>query len=190
MVAVPMLVLRTSLGFITGGAIFVAMPLHRTLVCAVALLCAAPAAAAAARTPWATVNVCDTASNPDTIGIRGSMPAMTTAHPPASELFMRFQLQYERSDGTWRFLSSGGDSGFIDAGKARGRTPRQAGHSFTVSPPKAGNVYTLRGLVTFEWRAKDGTVVRRARKRTTAGHRSTAGADPAGFSAAECTITA
>jgi hypothetical protein len=187
MVAVPMPVLRTSLGFITGGAIFVAMPLHRTLVCVVALLCAAPAAAAAARVPWATVNVCDTAANPDTIGIRGSMPATSTG---ASELFMRFQVQYERSDGTWRFLSSAGDSGFIDAGKARGRSPRQAGHSFTVSPPKPGTVYTLRGLVTFEWRAKDGTVVRRARKRTTAGHRSTAGADPAGFSAAECTVTA
>jgi hypothetical protein len=163
------------------------MPLHRTLVCAVALLCAAPAAAAAARAPWATVNVCDTATNPDTIGIRGSMPATSTG---ASELFMRFQVQYERSDGTWRFLNAGGDSGFIDAGKARGRSARQAGHSFTVSPPKAGNVYTLRGLVTFEWRAKDGTVVRRARKRTTAAHRSTAGADPAGFSAAECTVTA
>ena len=166
------------------------MALHRTFVCAVALLCAAPAAASAARGPWATVNVCDTASNPDTIGIRGSMPAEITARPPASELFMRFQAQYQRSDSSWRFLSAGGDSGFIDAGRARGHSARQAGHSFTVTPPPAGNVYTLRGLVTFEWRAKDGTVVRRTRKRTTAGHRSTAGADPAGFSAAECTITA
>ena len=165
------------------------MPLHRTLVCALALLCAAPAAAAA-RSPWAPVNVCDTASNPDTIGIRGSMPATTSARPPARELFMRFQVQYQRSDGSWRFLRSGGDSGFIDLGRVRARGSRQAGHSFTVNPPSAGNVYTLRGLVTFEWRAKDGTVVRSARKRTTAGHRSTAGADPAGFSAAECTITA
>jgi len=105
-------------------------------------------------------------------------------------MFMRFQLQYERDDGSWRQLSSGGDSGFIDAGRAKTRSSRQAGHSFRVSPPRAGNVYTLRGLVTFEWRAKDGTVVRRARRRTTAGHRSTAGADPTGFSAAECTITA
>ena len=165
------------------------MPLHRTLVCALALLGAAPAAASA-KEPWATVNVCDTAANPDTIGIRGSMPATTTGRPPATELFMRFQLQYERSDGSWAVLRSGGDSGFIDVGRARGRGSRQAGHSFTVSPPRAGNVYTLRGLVTFEWRAKDGTVVRRARKRTTGGHRSTAGADPAGFSAAECTVTA
>ena len=146
--------------------------------------------ASAARGPWATVNVCDTASNPDTIGIRGSMPAQITTRPPASELFMRFQVQYQRSDGSWRFLSAGSDSGFIDIGRARGRGARQAGHSFVVTPPRAGNVYTLRGLVTFDWRAKDGTVVRRLRKRTTAGHRSTAGADPAGFSAADCTITA
>jgi hypothetical protein len=115
------------------------------------------------------------------------MPATAVG---ATELFMRFQLQYERSDGSWRLLTSGGDSGFIDAGRARSRGSRQAGHSFTVSPPRAGNVYTLRGLVSFEWRSKNGTVVRRSRKVTTAGHRSTAGADPAGFSAAECTITA
>jgi hypothetical protein len=187
MVAVPMPVLRTASAFITGGAIFVAMPLRRTVLGVILLCLAAPAGAAAARPPWATVNVCDTATNPDTIGIRGSMPAGAAG---AAELFMRFQLQYERTDGTWRALSSGGDSGFIDAGRARARGTRQAGHSFTVSPPRAGNVYTLRGLVTFEWRAKDGSVVRRSRKRTTAGHRSTAGADPAGFSAAECTITA
>jgi len=162
------------------------MPLHRTLACAFALLFVAPAAASAS-SPWATVNVCDTASNPDTVGVRGSMPATLSG---ASELFMRFQVQYQRSDGSWRFLRSGGDSGFIDAGRARGRGSRQAGHSFKVSPPRAGNVYTFRGLVTFEWRAKDGTVLRRTRKRTTAGHRSTAGADPTGFSAAECTVTA
>src|SRR5204863_9577949 len=156
MVAVPMPVLRTSRAFITGGAIFVAMPLHRTFACAVALLCAAPAAAAA-RTPWATVNVCDTASNPDTIGIRGSMPITLSG---ATELFMRFQVHYQRSDGSRRFLRAGSDSGFIDIGRARGRGARQAGHSFIVTPPRAGNVYTLRGLVTFDWRAKDGTVVR------------------------------
>jgi hypothetical protein len=164
------------------------MPLRRTLTCLLALLGAAPASALAAHaSPWATVNVCDTASNPDTIGIRGSMPATQRG---ARELFMRFQVQYQRGDGSWRFLRSGGDSGFIDVGKAKGTGSRQAGHSFTVSPPRAGNVYTLRGLVTFEWRAKDGAVVRSTRRRTAAGHRSTAGADPAGFSAAECTVTA
>lgn len=162
------------------------MPVRRTLLCVIVVAFASPAVASA-RAPWATVNVCDTASNPDTIGIRGSMPGGVAR---ATEMFMRFQVRYERDDGSWRLLSSGGDSGFIDAGRARTRGSRQAGHSFRLSPPRAGNVYTLRGLVTFEWRAKDGTVVRRARRATTAGHRSTAGADPAGFSAAECTITA
>jgi hypothetical protein len=165
------------------------MPLRRTFL-GVILLAGLVPAAAAARSPWATVNVCDTASNPDTVGIRGSMPGGVGTHPPASELFMRFQVQYQRSDGSWRLLSTGGDSGFVDAGRAKTSASRQAGHSFRLSPPQPGSVYTLRGFVTFEWRAKDGSVVRRARKRTTAGHRSTAGADPDGFSAAECIITA
>jgi hypothetical protein len=186
MVAVPMPVLRTTAAFITGGAIFVAMALRRTFLGVILVGLVAPAAAAA-RAPWATVNVCDTASNPDTVGIRGSMPGGVSN---ASELFMRFQVQYQRSDGSWRFLSTGGDSGFIDAGRAKTRAARQAGHSFRLSPPPAGSVYTLRGFVTFEWRAKDGSVVRRASKRTTGGHRSTAGADPEGFSAGECIITA
>lgn len=160
------------------------MPLRRTLMCALAALAVLPAAGAAAAGPWATVNVCDTAANPDTVGVRGSMTGL-----PGAELFMRFQLQLQRDDGSWRLLSSA-DSGFIDVGRARVRATRQAGHSFGLTPPPAGSVYTVRGLVTFEWRAKDGTLLRRARRVTTEGHRSTAGADPAGFSAAECTITA
>jgi hypothetical protein len=187
MVADPMPVLRTTSAFVTGGAIFVAMPPRRTLMCTIALALVAPAAASAASAPWATVNICDTAANPDTVGVRGSMPG---DHSATEEMFMRFELQYQRDDGSWRALGESGDSGFIDVGRAKTRRARQAGHSFRLSPPAAGNVYTLRGLVTFEWRAKDGTVVRRALRRTTAGHRSTAGADPAGFSAAECTITA
>jgi hypothetical protein len=160
------------------------MALRRTFLCALACVAALPATAFAARSPWSTVNVCDTAANPDTVGVRGSMPGLAGA-----VLFMRFQLQLQRADGSWRALDSA-DSGFIAAGRARARFTKQAGHSFTLTPPPAGQVYTFRGLVTFEWRAKDGTVLRRARRVTTGNHRSTAGADPAGFSAAECTITA
>lgn len=162
------------------------MPLRRTLVYVIVLVFA-PAGAAAARVPWATVNVCDTPSYPDTIGIRGSMPGTGIA---TEEMFMRFQVQYQRDDGSWQLLDAGGDSGFIDIGRAKTRAARQAGHSFRITPPRVGDVYTLRGFVTFEWRTKDGTVARRARRRTTSGHRSSAGADPAGFSAAECLITA
>jgi len=177
-------VLRTRLAFITGSAIFVAMPLRRMVLCALAVLAALPAGALAARAPWATMNICDTAANPDTAGVRGSMPGLAGA-----QLFMRFQLQLQRNDGGWRALGAA-DSGFIALGRARARTTRQAGHSFVLSPPPAGQVYTVRGLVTFEWRAKNGTVLRSARRTTSGGHRSAAGADPAGFSAAECAISA
>jgi hypothetical protein len=48
--------------------------------------------------------------------------------------------------------------------------------------------YLMRGVVSFEWR-DDGEVVRSARKRTAAGHPATKGSDPAGYSAATCTIS-
>ncbi len=46
----------------------------------------------------------------------------------------------------------------------------------------------LRGLVTYDWRAADGTIVRRLRRFTTPGHRSAAGADPQGFTAGTCSL--
>jgi hypothetical protein len=71
-------------------------------------------------------------------------------------------------------------------GHARYRS-RQAGWSFRFAPNADGTPHRLRGAVTFEWR-RGSRVVRRARKRTRTGHRSAAGADPAGFSASVCEI--
>src|SRR4051812_27038321 len=124
MVAVPMPVLRTPWAFITGGAIFVCMPLRRTTLGVILLALGAPSGALAASAPWATVNVCDTAANPDTVGVRGSMPGNGVA---SQEMFMRFQLQYQRDDGRWRQLGATGDSGFIDVGRSKTRGSRQAG---------------------------------------------------------------
>ena len=113
--------------------------------------------------PWATVNVCDTIGHPDGIGIRGAMPGTGDRD---DELFMRLQVQFfRRADGTWRGLGRGADSGFLDVGHGAARV-RQAGRTFTLSPPAAGQpAFLLRGLVTFEWR-RDGQVVRRARRLT------------------------
>ena len=66
--------------------------------CLLALL-AAPAEAAdkrersVYRSPllWATVNVCDTEANPDTIGIRASIPGSGVR---GERMFLRFQVQY------------------------------------------------------------------------------------------------
>lgn len=133
---------------------------------------------------WATVNVCDTADHPDTIGIRGSMPGNGIRR---QEMYMRFQLQYLAADDKkWHNIGDAGDSGWIDVGSAKYQR-RQTGRNFTVVPPETG-AFRLRGAVTFEWR--EGTeVVRRSRKSTSSGRGKTAGADPRGFSAATCRVS-
>lgn len=148
-----------------------------------------PSALGAAKKPpspllWATVNVCDTTAHPDTIGIRGSMPGHGD---PNEHMFMRIQLQYyAATDASWHNVGPTGDSGFIAVGSGKYKA-RQAGRYFTVKPPDSG-YYTLRGAVTYEWRVA-GDVVKRARRRTTSGHPSTSGADPHGFTAANCILT-
>jgi hypothetical protein len=165
-------------------------------VAGVAFLVALPAASVAAPSreavdaaardaqPWATVNVCDTVGHPDGIGIRGSMPGTGDRR---DELFMRIQVQFRRDDGTWARVGRAADSGFLHLGHGDARV-RQAGRTFTIMPPSAGQpAFALRGLVTFDWRHDD-TVVRRVRRLTGAGHPDTPGADPTDFSAATCSI--
>jgi hypothetical protein len=147
----------------------------------------APAALGAgvhSRHLWATINVCDTLQHPDTIGVRASMPG--SPHP-TEQMFMRFRVQYFRtSDQRWHNITKGGDSGFIDVGPAKYKA-RQAGRLFVFAPPVGGS-FQLRGKVTFQWRR--GSKVRRsAALVTTAGHRSTAGSDPEGYSSDTCVIS-
>jgi hypothetical protein len=151
------------------------------IVCPAAF--AQAAAADEARDPWATVNVCDTAGAPNTIGIRAWMPA---ARKDSEERYVRFVVQYySRSDARWYRLSDAGDSGFLSIGK--GRRARQFGRSFRIEP-RQGESVLLRGKVYFQWRVK-GDVVRRASALTRKGHRSNTGDDPAGYSASTCTIS-
>jgi hypothetical protein len=133
---------------------------------------------------WATVDLCNTAKFPHTIGIRGSMPGSGIA---AEHMYMRFRVEYQiSSTAPWTYIS-GADSGFIAVGSAVYKA-RQAGRSFVVAPAQPGKSFVLRGVVTFEWRRR-GHVVRHAQKATTAGHSTTSGSDPPGYSAASCTLT-
>ncbi len=168
------------------------MPVRRALLASAFAALALPFAAEGAgpsvyqsKLLWATVNICDTAAHPDTVGIRGSMPG---SGDKKERMFMRFQLQYfDQRAKEWRNLASSADSGFIPVGAATFRQ-RQAGRNFIVPPPGSG-AFILRGAVTFQWREGD-EVVRTARKRTTSKRGPTAGADPAGFSAAKCDVRA
>jgi hypothetical protein len=138
----------------------------------------APAARADVAGLWATVNVCDTTDHPDEIGIRASMPGAKKA-----KLLMRFRAQYrDPSTGRWRYVRDA-DSGWQKAG--RGRATRESGYSFEVA---GEGTRVLRGVVSFRW-MRNGHVARRARRITESGHKSTAGADPADFSAATCRIS-
>lgn len=135
---------------------------------------------------WATIDVCSPPDQPSTVGVRGSMPGDGRA---GDTMYMRFQLQYlEAKDNTWVDLH-GGSSGYIAIGSAK--IARQGGWSAQLMPaksrPATRPAYTLRGLVTFQWR-RGRTTVHEATRTTEAGRRSLADADPPGYSAAQCVI--
>ena len=163
----------------------------RPVAAVLSALALLPAASAEARDfqksrhLWATVNVCDTERNPDTLGIRASMPGLRRKH---ETLWMRFRVQYfsERRERWHNFAKGDGtDSGYMKVGRHGRYRARQSGYLFPFSP-EVGERYRLRGAVEFQWRRR-GRVMRNAREITTRGHRVTI-ADPAGYSAAVCEI--
>ncbi|HTR89091.1 MAG TPA: hypothetical protein VMG62_03165, partial [Solirubrobacteraceae bacterium] len=132
---------------------------------------------------WATVDVCNPADQRYTIGIRGSMPG--DGHP-RDTMYMAFELQYLEGNGTWGNLSKDGSSGFIAVGSAK--TTRQGGTSFQLMAVQGKGPFTMRGLATFQWR-HGRRVVHEATRTTSAGHTTVADADPAGYSAARCSLS-
>lgn len=158
----------------------------RSLFLPIVVLVAALPAPASADDPdlWATVNVCDTPAHPNKIGIRASMPGIGRR----AQLWVRFRVQYlAKADGKWHNIETNADSGYRKLGVSTRRVI-ESGWSFTFLPPPNGGAHTLRGAVTFVWK-RDGRTVRRLRELTEAGHRSTRGADPPGYSAATCLIS-
>ena len=178
-----------------GGAAIVASVRTRNRAAVIALasaLIAVPAGSLAASRPplpkatspllWATIDVCDTATHPDTIGIRGSMPGTGDRQ---ESMFMRFVVEYRSTTGHWHYLKDG-ESSLVSVGSGSSKA-RQAGQDFQVARSTT-QTYTLRGVVVFEWRAGGRTVAQDVRA-TRAGHTAAAGADPPDFSASTCTIT-
>ena len=124
---------------------------------------------------WSTVNICNTKSHPNTIGIRGQMPSLGFA----AKLAMRFRVQYW--NGT-AFTTVRGLSKTIALGPVT-RGVYQAGVGFPFAP-HAG---LLRGSVTFEWRLGNRRVGQDTRA-TRKGHPRADFGDPKGFSSGSCTI--
>jgi hypothetical protein len=124
--------------------------------------------AAASDTPelWATVNICDTAKAPDSMGVRASMPGNGTRQ----RMFMRFSAEYwSRSRQAWTPVAGTGVSPWVFAGSAEYER-RQAGWTFHFSPPPAGVTFTMRANVEFEWRRGHELVARRGGVKRHRGH--------------------
>ncbi len=126
---------------------------------------------------WATVNVCDTRRHPNTIGIRGQVPALGF---PAS-ISIAITVEYF-DQATKRFAPAPGARRSISIGNVTNGI-RQGGVTFQF-PLHAGR---LRGSATFSWE-RGSRVIGRTDRLTTAGHRDADFSDPHGFSAATCTI--
>ncbi len=131
---------------------------------------------------WATIDVCNPPDQPDTVGIRGSMPGDGQS---GQIMYMRFRLQYMSSSKHWVDLTTEAGSGWVAVGHAK--ATRQAGRSFQLVPVPGKPAFMLRGVVSFQWR-RGATVVTSVSRPTTSGRQSLAGADPAGYSSANCSI--
>ena len=151
---------------------------------------APPARARVAQTPaslrhspdlWATIDVCNASDQPDTVGVRGSMPGDKVA---GDQIYMRFRLQYVAATGTWTNLYSGASS-FIKVASAK--AAHEGGWSFQLRPGPHKRATTWRGVVTFQWR-RGAKVLAAISRPTTAHHEGLTGADPPNYSAATCAI--
>jgi hypothetical protein len=131
---------------------------------------------------WATIDVCNTPKQPDTIGIRGSMPGDKRAR---DKMYMAFRLQYLNAQQQWVNLAGSASAAYVAVGS--GASSRQGGTSFELMPVAGKPAVTLRGVVDFEWR-RGKTVVMLAAEPTSASHLSLAGAEPAGYSSATCIL--
>jgi hypothetical protein len=155
----------------------------------IAGLAAGPAQAKPVKDLWATVNVCDTPHSPNQLGVRARMPGDGTHE----RMYMRFTAQY-LSGKTWKPVAQGGRSQWLYAGSAL-FVNQEIGYTFSFDAPGAGRGFRLRGLTQFQWRdrrrhlGKLRTVVVRRSHRYTAGGHPTRGAEPAGFSAANCRVS-
>jgi hypothetical protein len=131
---------------------------------------------------WATIDVCNPPDQRNYVGIRGSMPGDGRTK---DKMYMSFRLQYMDPTKHWVDLASAKAPVYVYVGP--GGSVRQGGRSFQLVMRSGEPASTLRGVVSYQWR-RGKTILQSTSRPTTAGHKSLAGADPAGFSAAGCLI--
>ena len=132
-----------------------------------------------AKTLWATVNICDSRSDPNTLGIRGQMPSLGF---PAW-LSMRIQVNYYSSSKK-KFVPVPGSATIKTIRLGRSRRGLQQGGAVFVFKPHAG---LLDASVEFFWR-RSGKLLGSTTQQTAGGHHGADFGSPPRFSAAQCRI--
>jgi hypothetical protein len=139
---------------------------------------------------WATINICDTPSHPDAVGVRGRMSARSRR----TRMYMRFSLQYydvERGRFV-RVRDTLSPLVYVGRGLRRGR---QGGFTFELDAPETS--YLIRGRAEFFWyrrKRRPGTrrsrlvLVKQAKRITRGGKKHVRGGDPPGYSAGTCDL--
>ncbi len=108
---------------------------------------------------WATVNICDTKSSPNALGVRTSVPGNGTSE----RIFARYTAQWwSGAQQEWLTVGGSGVTDWLSIGDAD-MTTRQAGWTFRFVQPPAGTTYVMRGVVEVQWREAAQTA-RKARK--------------------------
>jgi len=127
---------------------------------------------------WATVNICNTSTHPEMLGLRGEMPALGfPAH-----MYMTFQVEY------WSFTTNHFEPfdkvrKTVDVGSATTGL-HQAGLTFgKFTPP-----IVLAGEVTFEWR-QGRKLLGRSVRFTGRGYQGVDYGDPPGYTSVTCNIS-
>ncbi|MEX2253158.1 MAG: hypothetical protein WD649_03320 [Thermoleophilaceae bacterium] len=162
-----------------------------------ALVISAPSGAARPRPPrlaplWATINVCDSPSKPNAVGVRGRMSARSRG----TRMYMRFRLHwFDVAQGRFRPIRDA-VSPLVYAGRGL-RRGRQAGFTFELDAPE--NSYLIRGRTEFFWykrrqpprgsrRPGPLVLVKRRERVTRGGKKHVRGGDPPGYSAGTCDL--
>jgi hypothetical protein len=127
---------------------------------------------------WATINICDSRTYPNRLGLRGEIPSIGIA---TTRMYMTFEVAYRPStSGPFKLLHSTRQRQYIGSFSNQ---VNQDGITYTFTPP-----VVLEGVVTFEW-WYHGKMVGSTTRTTTRGHVPDF-ADPKGYSAKVCTIKA
>jgi hypothetical protein len=126
---------------------------------------------------WATVNICDTKQFPNTLGVRGQMPALGFGASLSIDIQVEF---FDKTQNRFRPVPSATMK--IPLGHVANGL-QQGGATFTFQQ----HTGLLSANVEFTW-TRAGKVLAHTTRRATAGHKNADFGSPPHFSAARCTI--